>query len=52
MLVPALPWQSAQDLSAVPAFFVQSWPPSWTNSMPGLAVGSSCIFCNASPMSR
>src|SRR5438309_1346095 len=37
------PWQSAQARPAAPVFFSQSVPPSSTQSMPGLAVSSSCI---------
>ncbi len=43
MLARASPWQSAQARPAGPVFRVHSAPPSSTQSMPGLAVSSSCI---------
>ena len=51
MLTVASLWQSAHDLPAMPAFSFQSVSPDCTNSIAGLAVSSSCIFCSAGPMS-
>ena len=47
----ASPWQSAQDLPALPAFALQIDSPSSTDSMAGLAVSSSCIALLSALMS-